>query len=639
MIDDVALIGTDTFQGEGAALGILFRAKNNLAFNFDMSQQRTEAMKREPSAKEEKIKLGNVTASFLSTPDNRIRSFFVHDGEYYLVTTSRYIAERFVETGKGQRALGQSAEFRYARQIVPPESDQTAFIYLSEAFQRNLLGPQYQIEMVRRLRSVSEMQLLQLARLAAGAEGVTSDSIEQLVMANLLPAGFGQRADGSRLVETKDGMLDSLRGRRGTFLPVPDVAIQNITASESRSLDRFQAAYAGDWQQMDPVLVCVRRQAGPSEGLERVTVDAQAAPFSDKHFQTLSKWLGPASQKRLALVPGDLISAQASVRGGAQSNAGEHFLFGALRDADPAFGTSGIGAMLFKDWNARGYIGAWPEPGLLSMLGANASVQPDANGFARLLLGQWERIYGQFTLMSFHPEVLEEVAPQLRFETTSRPAQVWLRSEDLTTSTLATKVNSFGYRRALRSAQGIARYINSFTEQLHIPPKQDLAIAESLLDAKLVDPLGGKYELLPTHTGRALWMSTVTNDPRFQGTGSMPTGYQFPALKWFRGMNADVLMQPTQLVAHAEIDLPALTHTAGVELPALPSFPSLPSFTIPGFGKVGGDDKPLDNKRDDKAGGKPVENVTPKPPGPGPAAPPPAAPQRPAPGPPAPGER
>jgi hypothetical protein len=384
---------------------------------------------------------------------------------------------------------------------------------------------------------------------------------------------------------------------------------------------------------MDPVLVSVRRNAGPSEGLERVTVDAQAAPFAEKHFQILSKWLGPPREQRLVPVPGDLISAQASVRGGTLLNSGEQVLFGALRDADPAFGTSGIGAMLFKDWNARGYIGGWPQPGLLSLLGANGSVRPDPNGFARLLLGQWERVYGQFTLLSFHPEVLEEVAPQLRFEPSNHPAQIRLRSEDLTTSTLATKINSFGYRRALRSSQGIARFVNSFTEQLHAPPRQDLALAESLLDAKLVDPLGGKFELLPNHVGRALWMSTVTNDPRFQGTGSMPVGYQFPALKWFRGMNAEVLMQPTQLVAHAEIDLPALTRAAGVELPSLPSFPALPSFTIPGFGKPDSGDKPSDKKNDDKAGGKPAENATPKPPGPGPAAP-----KRPTPGPPAPGE-
>jgi hypothetical protein len=447
------------------------------------------------------------------------------------------------------------------------------------------------------------------------------------VRANLLPAGFGQRADGSRLVESKDGMLDSLRGRRGTFLPIPDVKIESITPSEARSLQRFRAAYEGDWQQMDPVLVSVRRQAGPAAGTERVTVDAQATPFANKHFEMLSKWLGPPMRQRLAPVPGDLISAQASARGGSLMNTGDQFLFAALRDADPAFGADGIGAMLFKDWNARGYIGSWPQAGLLSLLGANGNVQPDANGFARLLLGQWERIYGQFTLMSFHPEVLEEVAPQLRFEPVNRPGQVWLRSEDLTASTLATKVNSLGYRRALRSSQGIARFINSFTEQLHVPQKQDLSQAESLLDAKLVDPLGGKFELLPNHSGRPLWMSTVTADPRFQGTASMPSGYQFPALKWFRGMNADVLMQPTQLVAHAEIDLPALTHTAGVDLPVLPSLPSLPSFSLPGFGKsangdkAGADNQGADKGTNDKNGGKPAAKAAPVPPAPGPPAP------------------
>lgn len=636
VIADVALIGTDTFQHEGAALGILFQANNNLALGYDLKNQRAEALKREPTAKEEKIQLGKVTASFLHTPDNRIRSFYVQDGDYHLLTTCRYIAERFVETGEGRGSLGDSAEFRLARQQTPADRGYTAFIYFSEAFQRNLLSPQYQVEMVRRLRSSVEMQLLELARLAAAAEQVPGGTIEQLIAAQLLPASFGNRPDGSRLIETKDGLADSVRGHRGTFLPVPDMPVTQITATEAQTLDRFRQAYANQWQQMDPLIVAVTRRQGADKSLEHVTVDAQASPLAASHFETLSKWLGPPSDQRLAPLPGDLIAAQASVRSGTSGNTGDHILFGALRDADPAFNADGIGAFLFRNWNARGYIGAWPQPGLLNLLGASANVPADANGFSRLLLGQWRRVYGQFTLLSFHPEVLEEVAPQLRFEQAPRPAQFWFRCDDLAGSKLAGKVNSIGYGLCVRRSQGLARFINSFSEQLHAPQKQDLALAEQLLNAKLVDPLGGKFELLPTHNGRPMWMSTVTNDPRFQGSGSLPSGYQFPALKWLRGMNLEMLMQPTQLLVHADIDLPVLTHAAGVELP-LPSLPSLPSlpFSIPGFG---GGEKSPDKKAADGAEKPPS---TP-PPGNGPAAgngvvPPPPAPAPPAPGPPIPG--
>ncbi len=161
-------------------------------------------LKKEKEAKEEKLKLAGKDVSLISTPDNRVRSFYVVDGNYHFVTTSRALAERFLETGRkeadrpiGTTSLGASAEFRYARSILPVERGDTAFVYLSRAFFHNLMSPHYQIEMVRRLRSATEMELALCARLLAQGEGRPAETIEQLVAADVLPAGFGRQADGS----------------------------------------------------------------------------------------------------------------------------------------------------------------------------------------------------------------------------------------------------------------------------------------------------------------------------------------------------------------------------------------------------------------------------------------------------------
>ena len=104
--------------------------------------------------------------SFLSTPDNRVRSFYAIDGDYYFVTNSRRLVERFFEAGAGKDALGGTAEFRFARSLMPISHDYTVFAYLSGEFFRNLVGPQYQIEMVRRLRSAAEIDMALVAQVS-----------------------------------------------------------------------------------------------------------------------------------------------------------------------------------------------------------------------------------------------------------------------------------------------------------------------------------------------------------------------------------------------------------------------------------------------------------------------------------------
>ena len=221
VISDVALIGSDMFLAEGGAIGVLFQARSSTLLGNDIQRQRT-ALMAETGAKEEKMTLAGQTVSFISTPDNRVRSFYAVDGDYHLVTTSRTMAQRFLQIGKRKpddaapdTSLGGSAEFRTARRNLPLNRDDVIFIYLSRAFFENLMTPHYQIEMVRRLRSAVEMELVVLAQLFGRGEGRGATSIEQLVAADLLPTGFGQRADGSRLELIDGKLIDSLARRTG----------------------------------------------------------------------------------------------------------------------------------------------------------------------------------------------------------------------------------------------------------------------------------------------------------------------------------------------------------------------------------------------------------------------------------------
>ena len=186
------------------------------------------------------------------------------------------------------------------------------------------------------MRSVVEIELVRIARLAARGEGSPAQTVDELVAAGYLPAGFGQRSDGSQMIVAGDAMSDSLRGAVGAFLPVPDVEVGKVTPAELSDYRRFAESYASAWGTMDPIVAGIQREVLPEGKLERIVIDLKAAPLSERHTQIISQWLGEPTNQRLAPIEGDVVAFEAVMRGGSFFAGDAHHLFGAVRDADPA---------------------------------------------------------------------------------------------------------------------------------------------------------------------------------------------------------------------------------------------------------------------------------------------------------------
>jgi hypothetical protein len=576
VISDAALIGTDMFLREGAAMGILFEARNSLLLANDINADRSDTLKENPLAKEEKVAIAGQTVSFLHTPDNRIRSFYVALGGYHLVTTSRYVVERFIQVAKDGNSLGKSNEFRLARTLFPIERKDTIFVYLSSAFLQNLLSPRYQVELQRRLASLAELDVLSVARLEAAATGGKL-TVSELVDAGYLPQGFGKRPDGSRLIESEGRDVDSVRGPRGMFLPVPDVPIDRVTQSEATEATAIAEKYAASWEQLTPIIAAIARSKATREGLERVSIDVRLTPLAAKQHSALASFLGSPSQQRLAPIAGDVVAFDA-VLNQKMGGEGDYHLFGGLRNIDPRMVSGSMMEKLlgmFGGTEMVGYLGAWPRPGLLWLLGATANLPVDEAGYSQFITGSWRRVVGQFTLLSFQPELLASVTPQLKFVAAARPAQGWLRADDLRESPLAPSLNVFGYRKAAELSRGNARFLNSLSQQLHVPPADALSASQSMLAANLVCPLGGKYELAGEKGTRAQWKSTAI--PATGGEDAPPSDYEFPALYWLRGIEAELRLTQEELSIHADLEMP-------VKERAKPKL-ELPTFGLP-FGKA-----------------------------------------------------
>jgi len=216
LIDDVAVIGMDAYFNTGSAVGVMLHAKSSKTLDGNLRRKRAAFAKRhqDMGAKIEEIKVGEHTIEFLSTPDNRYRSFYVVAKDCHLFTTSLVLAKRFLEASQGKDSLAKSEEFKFARVNMPLDRDDTIFVFASTRFFQNLLTPQYQIELRRRNRIATDMILLQLGKLAANNEGHRQMPIDDMVNAGYLPHGFGFRPDGGSFRIEGDQWTDSIRGLR-----------------------------------------------------------------------------------------------------------------------------------------------------------------------------------------------------------------------------------------------------------------------------------------------------------------------------------------------------------------------------------------------------------------------------------------
>ncbi len=547
VISDVAMVGSDLLMQDGAAIGFMFEARNNLILGSSLAGPRADRVRR-GLAKEVKVKIEGQDVSYLSSPDGSIRSYYAASGDYHFVSSSRTLMARFLQTAKGVGSLGASKEFHHARSVMPIDRGDAVFVYFSDAFFRNFMSPRYRIETLRRLQAAVDIEIVQLAKLNAATEGKPASSIAELVAGGFLPPGFGPRSDGSESVIGKGEIYDSMRGRRGSFIPVPDLPVEQISAAEADSYARFVAYSAENFGRVEPMFVGLQRKTLPGKR-EQITVDARMTPLQRKRIDFFAKHAGPVQNDQFAAVAGNMASLEVSLP--------NERVAGGLQDVTPT--TSQINSSILSLLNLPtmvvGYLGYQGDPGPFQLLNVLFLRQPDSHGFTSNLLGLWRLQYGPSVLYSFHAEILAAVAPQLHFEPAQYPAQLRLHCDDPTAAKIAGFLNNWGYSRTRETALGNLRLMHSLNQQLHVPVKDCREAAEFLLAAKLVCPLGGDYILRDVPGGESVW--TAGSLEAFQPQGGLvptaPQDYVAPPLNWFRGLDLHAALVGNLLSAHAEV--------------------------------------------------------------------------------------
>jgi hypothetical protein len=554
-VEDTAFIGTDFFLREGAAIGILFHARNNGLLSAQIERQRAEAEKALPGVTRSEVKIGEHSVSLLATPQHTVRSFYAVDGDYHLVTNSRYLVGRFYEASQGKNALGGLKEFRYARKRNPGNPENAVFIYLSDPFFRNLIHPRYRVEMTRRMKAGTELDLVQLASLAARAEGAEMKSVEELVKEGFLPERFGRRPDGSHVVVEDGRRWDSLRGATGTFLPIPDVDITKVTRAEVVAFKAFAEFYRAQWQRTDPVMVAIKHQA-LAEDREKITLDVHILPYAQQKYSTLRMLLGASDVAAIGRGPKDLVFLECPLNGWG-TFPGRNFL--GIQDVDIPFVYRDDRIVECTSIEPKAYMGAAPPAVGIAFEGVfPEGLQADNDGIVRKEMKDkyrpeqfWWR-NSEFALMGTSRDVLLDRIPSLKLTEMPRPAQLRLHIGDLSKAQVRHFLDACLYAQARKTSDGNLALLRTLQQQFGVGPRQALRAGEDLLGARMTCPLGGKYELDEgQRDGTEPFLAWYAVLPE----GCNERNYHSELLDWVRGVDLEFQIDNTSLSTHTEIEL------------------------------------------------------------------------------------
>ena len=529
LIDDVALIGLDAFVREGASMGVVLQAKNGLLGPGILQQRQATKKRWEASGAElNHILIDGTEVSLLSSPDRRLWSYHVEKNRIHLISNSLELVRRFLRAGGEAPSLASSPEFVNIRKEFPADQPSSVFAYFSREFFENLLTPHYQIELRRRLKSVTEIEALIMAQSVAEMESMPTEDFGELRNMGLLPASFGMRVDGSYPTLVDGEWRDSLRGPRGFLLPIPDVEVTDVTLEELQGYQKQAEFFREKWPELDPIVIALNRKPNPEKGIEELSFEVRAEPFGETKYAWLLNFLGPPMTELVRTDENNLMTIQASVRGGLPLETLPHRLFLTLSDAPPKNLNKAPEQWKPMDMvrNAPGYLGAWPKPGFLDVFPFGLGGTPDAAGFTRSLLGLWRWQGDGFSLISFEPELLSRASETIHVEVQNIPAHLHLQVGDLAGSKIRPWLEQIRFWRARQATLGNVRLINGVMNQLGVAPESAKTYTEDLLDVKLLCPLEGTYEVSKGDSG--LWrhvMPEVAMDrpaPTLTGTPFQP---------------------------------------------------------------------------------------------------------------------
>ena len=275
VVTDVAVVGSDLFVREGSDVTLLFRFQFPDVFKARMDQFLTNVAQAFPDVRRDAGEIQGVRFVHLSTPDRSVEVYSAYPiPGLHVRTNSRVALQRIVAAIQGKdtqgnavERLGDTSEFAYIRTLMPrgaPEED--GFIYLSDPFIRQVIGPQLKLTERRRMLCYNHLRMIGHAALMYHTEqGRTAQSIGELEAAKCTPGKFGEDAlacpDNGKYALSSDGITGvcSHHGHAKALKPCCEIPLTEVSGVEAEEYKRFLEQYNQYWRTFfDPIAIRVK---------------------------------------------------------------------------------------------------------------------------------------------------------------------------------------------------------------------------------------------------------------------------------------------------------------------------------------------------------------------------------------------
>lgn len=270
---EVALTGSDLFFREGTDLTLLFEVKQPAVFKARMDLFLAEAVLAHPDAERSEGEYLGVAYTFVGTADRRLHVFSAYPTEDLHVRSNSLVGLQRVlaairgedEQGRAVERLGATDEFKYIRTLMEPDAEEEdLFVYLSDPFIRNLVGPQVKLTELRRMQCYNHLRMIGHAGLLYRTlTGEYAKSIQQLVDSGCAPSELLTEIrcpDGGQYRLSEDGLtaVCSHHGHARNLTPCCEIPVRHITTSEARLYRTFLERYNQYWRRFfDPIAIRV----------------------------------------------------------------------------------------------------------------------------------------------------------------------------------------------------------------------------------------------------------------------------------------------------------------------------------------------------------------------------------------------
>jgi len=205
----------------------------------------------------------------LSDPGKEVGSYTLSNGDsvYWAIRANVLaISSRSEELSsvlalqekQGKNSLGRSDEFLYMLQQMGVQDSTEAYFYLSDAFIRQLVSPEFKIAQLRRMQARAEMEMLAAGALLYLLDGHKTVPTKQVLIAwDYVPRYFEDR---DYMISEDLIVTSKMYGTIATLRPLSTNPVNNVSQREKTAYAQFVDSYSRYWRQFfDPIAIRLNR--------------------------------------------------------------------------------------------------------------------------------------------------------------------------------------------------------------------------------------------------------------------------------------------------------------------------------------------------------------------------------------------